>query len=79
MPKHDLNDIEHLSRVLDLDPGFLSAFLEEAAPDHVMLSRLRRVQRLCETFEIEPQIAALLIEQAEHISRLERQLRHLAG
>lgn len=39
--------------------------------------RLRRLQRLVETFDIDVSIAALLLDRMETISRLEREIRTL--
>ncbi len=88
MQTYDPIELEDLSRRLHLDIGFLLACLEssdvtisaDARPlelDHAMLHRLRRLQRLCETFQIDPLIAALLLDRTEQINQLVQENRRL--
>jgi hypothetical protein len=64
MIKYQIADIDELSRQL-----------EHRDLDHAMLRRLRQVQRLCETFEIDPLIAAMLLDLTERIHELENEIR----
>lgn len=80
-------DVEALSRLFHVDQAFLLECVEEAA---VALShdeagraeltaaglfRLRRIERVRAALEVEPDIAALLVDLTDRVAELEARLR----
>lgn len=80
-------DLEALARLFDLNQGFLRQCLEEsvvaverddagqAALSAAGLRRLRRIERVAAALDVEPDVAALLVDLSDRVAELEDRLR----
>jgi len=82
------DDLIALARKLDITVEFLSDCVEYSAvrlveiEDRVDLQedsmlRLRRLQRVCNTFDVDACIGSMLLDMADRIAELERDIRRL--
>jgi len=80
--------LEELGKQLQIEPEFIKECTHEASIEFLedesglgfangSALRLRRLQRLCETFEIDLPVAALLAELTRRITALEDELNQL--
>jgi hypothetical protein len=78
--------IDELCRLLEVNPVFLDQCLRESVIElreteagvelgNATLLRMRRLERLCHTFDVDLSVALLLTELAQRIEALEKELR----
>jgi hypothetical protein len=88
MKKYPNAVIVQLSQRFEVGPGFLAQCLEESVIevrevqgtwdlDGGTLLHLRRLQRICDTFDVEPAAAKLILDLTERIADLEEEIRML--